>query len=279
VSIQTKIINSVLDLYKGGPLFWFGGISSKFSHSKTIAVQLPSGGRVSVRPGQSDFSVLRQIFRDQGYSIPTVVAARIDREYRRIRANRMTPVIVDAGANIGASSIWLKERFPEAAVVAIEPDPANAALARQNVAGLQDVTVIEAAIGGQTGFVSIISADAAWALRTERAETGYPVITVDQAVSAIISGKLLIAKIDIEGFEHDLFEGDLRWMDDAFAIYIEPHDWLLPGHGSSRSFQSAFGERDFEVFICGENLLYVRRDLEERQASSGASLIHAAPAT
>jgi hypothetical protein len=48
-------------------------------------------------------------------------------------------------------------------------------------------------------------------------------------------------------------------LDDAFAVYIEPHDWMLPGQGSSRSFQAAFGARDFEIFLRGENLIYIRR--------------------
>ena len=47
---------------------------------------------------------------------------------------------------------------------------------------------------------------------------------------------------------------------DVLVVFIEPHDWLMPGEGSSRSFQAAFGQRDFEIFVSGENIIYVRRE-------------------
>ena len=163
------------------------------------------------------------------------------------------------GRILGAASIWFRSRFPEAAIVAIEPDASNAAIARKNIAGLRGVILIEAAVGARAGFVSVIAAEQGWAVKTERASTGCPVVTIDQAVKAVPSGKLLAVKIDIEGFESDLFKSNLGWMDDVSAVYIEPHDWLFPGEGTSRSFQKAFGERDFEIFLRGENLIYMRQ--------------------
>lgn len=267
MNIASKFLSYLSDLSEGGGRFAFGGIMSKFSSAETIAVKLPANGRVFVRPRESDFATLRQVFIGQEYRLPATAIERVDREYQRICASGMIPVIVDAGANIGAASIWLKARFPEATIIAIEPDPSNAFMARKNLAGLQDVVVMEAAIGGEPGFVSIVAAGKSWAVQTERAEAGCAIVTIDQAVATITSGKLLIVKIDIEGFESDLFDGDLRWLDDAFVVYIEPHDWMLPGKGSSRSFQAAFGERDFEIFLSGENLVYVRRE----QQCSGTS--------
>lgn len=247
------------DLRRCGLGFFVAGIVSRLSRADTFLVR-PCGGRqVFVRPRQSDFDTLRQVFRDQEYRLPDSVTARVDREYEQICTSGMVPVIIDAGANIGAASVWFKARFPKAAVIAIEPDPDNAAMARMNVAGLQDVTVLEAAVGGATGFVALVPHDLAWAIKTKRADVGCDIVTIDQAVASIPTGKLLIAKIDIEGFEHDVFAGDLRWMDDVFAVYLEPHDWMLPGKGTSRSFQAAFGDRDFEILLGGENLIYVRR--------------------
>jgi hypothetical protein len=39
---------------------------------------------------------------------------------------------------------------------------------------------------------------------------------------------------------------------------IEPHDWMLPGQMTSRAFQQAMAAHPFEMFIRGENILYVR---------------------
>lgn len=41
-------------------------------------------------------------------------------------------------------------------------------------------------------------------------------------------------------------------------VIIEPHDWMLPGQLSSRSFQQAMARHLFELFMRGENIFYVR---------------------
>jgi hypothetical protein len=43
------------------------------------------------------------------------------------------PYILDCGSNIGLSVIYFKRRFPDARIVAFEPDPANAALLQRNL--------------------------------------------------------------------------------------------------------------------------------------------------
>jgi FkbM family methyltransferase len=255
----SDLLNGLRDLQKIGPSFLLSGISSRVSRKETVLVKISRNIRAEVRPRQSDFSTLQQIFRDQEYLLPTYVAEHVDKELRRIVASGSVPVIVDAGANIGAASIWFRSRFPDATIVAIEPDASNAEIARRNISGLQDVILVEAAVGGEAGFASIVEAEQGWAVQTERADTGCPIVTINQAVRSVPSGKLLIAKIDIEGFESDLFVDNLEWLDEALVVYIEPHDWMLPGEGTSRGFQKAFGERDFEIFIRGENLIYMRR--------------------
>ena len=86
------------------------------------------------------------------------------------------------------------------------------------------------------------------------------VVTVPELVARCGEGaELFIVKVDIEGFESDLFAANLEWLDQAAAVMIEPHDWLLPGSGTSTDFQKAMAERGFDLLISGENLLYVRR--------------------
>ena len=74
---------------------------------------------------------------------------------------------------------------------------------------------------------------------------------------------LFIVKIDIEGFESDLFASQTEWVDDAHVIVLEPHDWLLPGQATSRNFQIVLARHDFDILISGENLIYVRRESPE----------------
>jgi hypothetical protein len=97
-----------------------------------------------------------------------------------------------------------------------------------------------------------------WGARTSRSNTGVRVLTVDDALAMVPNGVLLIVKIDIEGFEQELFSENTEWIDRTTMIIIEPHDWLMPGGRTSRTLQKAMGWRDFDMILDGENIVYVR---------------------
>jgi FkbM family methyltransferase len=63
--------------------------------------------------------------------------------------------MIDAGANIGFSSVYLACRWGATRIVAVEPDPENAELLRRNLAqnGVE-AEVIEAAVGAEDGEAS-----------------------------------------------------------------------------------------------------------------------------
>lgn len=214
-------------------------------------------GTLYFRPADSDLLTLWYTLGAGEYDLARFGhhAAIVTAAYDRIRAQGKTPVIVDAGANIGAASIWFSLRFPEARILAVEPDPANARICRLNTKG-RNVEVVEAAIGARPGSVTLVSADESWGVQTVRGGD-VPIVTVPQLLGRVENAELLIAKIDIEGFESDLFAEETGWIREATAIVVEPHDWMLPGRGTSRTFRQAIGA-DFEMLISGENLIFVR---------------------
>jgi len=235
-----------------------GGLGRKMGQG-VFTVPVQGVGRVHLRRDQSDFHTVRQTFRDRQYAIhsPDVVD-RIQRRYDQILAEGRTPVIVDAGANIGAASLWFGSLYPRAAIIAIEPEPETAAVLRRNLSERPNMTVLNAAVGARPGHVALSNFGHAQGTRTERSEQGCPVVTIRQAVDPVPKGELLIVKIDIEGFEDDLFAENLDWVDEAFAVFIEPHDWMVAGRHYSPNFQPRFGQRDRELFVIDENLLYVK---------------------
>lgn len=217
-------------------------------------------GSVVVRRRNTDMECFRQVFRDGEYSLAVhpAVEARIRARYDALLQLGRTPVVIDGGANVGASAIWFAQRFPEAKVVAIEPDDGNFDLLTRNTAAHSNVAPMRAALGAEAGFVAVRNWGPGWAVRTERAVDGLPIVTVPQAVASVADGGLFLAKIDIEGFERDLFASNLDWIDDAYVVLIEPHDWMLPGQFTSRPFMRAMAAHEFELFILGENLAFVR---------------------
>lgn len=223
-----------------------------------MAVSVRSAGRLFIRRKQSDFSAVRQVWRDEEYKIGNpAIRDRVARRYEAILGEGRTPVIVDAGANIGAASRWFSVLYPQAVVVAVEPDPENLEILRRNADGWR-VEVVPSAIGSEAGFVRLIGLDLGWSTQTERADDGLSIVTVAECVASVPKGKLFIAKIDIEGFEEDLFSGNTDWVADAEVVFIEPHDWMLPDRHTSRHFQTVMARHPFQLFLRGENLIYVR---------------------
>lgn len=211
-----------------------------------------------IRSGESDVAAVRQVFRDGGYAIDfsSPAGSRIFGRYEEILAAGKTPVIVDAGANIGAATLFFQSQFPQAHIVSIEPEPGNLKILQKNTAGCSHVHIMHAAIGSTDGFVSVINDGLGWSARTERSTTGLPIITMKRALSVVPNSLPLIVKIDIEGFESDLFSDNIEWLDETFVVHIEPHDYAMPA--TSLSFQRAMGRGDFEIFIQGDTLTYVR---------------------
>lgn len=233
---------------------------SRLRSDGVATILIPGFGSMHVRAGDSDIAAIRQVFIDRQYDLswPPDLNDRMQSRYEAILAAGETPIIVDAGANIGAAALWFGSRFPDAAVVAIEPDPANAALLKRNLAGRAKQVVLEAAVGSVPGRVSLIREGLSWAIRTTRSERGVEVVTIEDAFRASGGSTPFIVKIDIEGFESDLFSANTGWIARCHAVIIEPHDWLLPGQRSSGSFQKVMGELPFEIFLHGENLVYAR---------------------
>ena len=226
----------------------------------TTDLNLGEFGVITIRPHDSDYTIVRQVFRDREYeAFPVAVQTQLRKAYEAILNSGAVPVIVDAGANIGLASIWFCKIFPAAKIIAIEPEKYNVAILRKNTAPYSQIEVREAAIGAEEGYVNVVSAGCSATVTTERATEGCPVTTVDQAVASVPNGVPFIVKVDIEGFEQDLFGSNLDWIDRSTAIFIEPHDWQFADRVTSESFQRAMGARRFALYISGENLLYVNR--------------------
>jgi FkbM family methyltransferase len=260
-----KILNRVYRLAdEAKALGWkatLQGVRSKWGKG-TLQIAIPDAGKVTIRRRDTDYWTLCQIFVEKQYAVggsSNAVETAIVNRYRDILSSGQTPVIIDAGANIGLAAVWYSKLYPEAIIISIEPDPANFEILGANTAALPNVRGHYAAVGARPGFVEVSrEAGSSWASTTTRSEAGsVQIVTINDLVKSIPGGAALIAKIDIEGFEDDLFSENLSWLDDVCAVIVEPHDWLQPTKTTSRSLQRAFGERSFGLFLRGENLFYV----------------------
>jgi FkbM family methyltransferase len=221
------------------------------------------------RKQSTDESVIKQVLIDQQYNL-----ARIGRSgellafAKQQEANGRRPLIVDAGANMGAASIYFIANMPNALVVAIEPDLENFKLLSKNVEGL-NVEAIRSAISFATGRVRVVDPGRGhWAYRTqpisEGADVGdaVPSITINDIYDSHRSAFFpFIVKIDVEGAEADLFSGNTEWVARTPIIIIELHDWLLPKGGTSRPFLECISKMNRDFVYLGEDVYSIANDL------------------
>lgn len=63
-----------------------------------------------------------------------------------------------------------------------------------------------------------------------------------------------LIKIDIEGFEKNLFEQNVEWIEKFPIIIIEIHDWMMPKQGISLNFLKEISKHERDFILIGENI-------------------------
>lgn len=172
------------------------------------------------RPHTTDMNVFVSIFKD--------------REYRCLDDARDVGLIIDCGANVGYSSAYFLSRFPEAFVVAIEPDPENLAIMEANLApfGSRYRAIHSAVWSHPTGLLldeTTLAKGGEWTRAVRESKNGEK-----PAMTAVDIGTLLaesdydrisILKMDIEGAESVVFSSNYEsWIKKVDAIVIELHN-------------------------------------------------------
>ena len=228
---------------------------------ETLKLRLSEKGERAFRHRgtPADRGVIAQMFETQDYSF-----ARLQRGpelyslYETMVADGRRPLILDLGANIGASAVFFAMHFPRAHIVALEPAADNFALLAENVVGL-DIDARQAAVGAVDGEAALVDpGQGEWGYRTAPG-AGVPVAAAARLVAEKLAAgcEPYIAKIDIEGAEAELFSRDTAWADRFPLLVVELHDWLLPGGGTARSFLRWAAERERDFVSIGENVFSI----------------------
>jgi FkbM family methyltransferase len=205
----------------------------------------------------SDYAVIHQIFQQKVYSLVGWEHKNILENYHQKNYLNCNSLIIDAGANIGASSIFFSEEYSNSLVVSIEPEKNNHTLLRLNTIDKKIIT-LEGAVGSEDGIMYLDdpgNGDVGFRVQSQ----GKYEVNVYSMNNLIEIGRKngampFICKIDIEGGELELFSKNINWINAFALIIIELHDWMLPMQGSSKNFIEAISKLDFEILHKGENL-------------------------
>ena len=137
--------------------------------------------------------------------------------------------IIDGGANIGIASVTFLNEYPEARVVAVEPEPSNFELCRKNLAPYSDrVTLLHGAVWKTSGRLVLDAHEESWANEVHEAPDGQVGSVEAFSVPALIAygpGEVDLFKVDIEGSEKEVFgPGAEDWLPKVRNIAIDLHD-------------------------------------------------------
>jgi FkbM family methyltransferase len=194
---------------------------------------------VYLRVPSSDVQAFAQIF--------------IANEYK-VDVNRDPEFIIDAGANIGLASIYFANQFPNARILAIEPEMGNFEILAKNVETYPNIQPVLGALWGERAEVEVIEGAGNWGFtvetqsgsQTSKGSTGRRVqgMTVDMILENYGVERISILKMDIEGAEVEVFRDSSSWIDRVDSLIVELHERTKPG--CNQSFYSATGGFDIE---------------------------------
>ena len=208
-----------------------------------------------------DFITVFEIFYENNYDLKKFKFwSKIAKDQKKNK----TPLIIDCGANIGCSALYFHQNYPESYIVAIEPEKKNYVLLKKNLKNIKKKETINTAVSSSVyPFKLNESPDSRGhtVTLTQKKNLRSKTVTINQILKKFSKKKysFLIIKIDIEGFEEELFKKNIEWMDKFKIIIIELHDWMKPYNKKSYNFQrSMLKSKKFkDIVISGENLILI----------------------
>ncbi|MFG1422122.1 FkbM family methyltransferase [Roseixanthobacter liquoris] len=221
-----------------------------------ISVALPGSGYVvAMRACTSDIPTFTQVFTRH--------------EYESENLPETARTIVDLGGNIGLASVFFALKYPNAKILAVEPEADNFRMLEDNVRLLGErISAVRAAIWCEDGEINLFteaedgSALGAWGVQVSaEARKGSrltPCYKLPTLMQKFGIDHIDVLKVDIEGAELELFsESTEEWLHKVDLIVAETHERFRPGSHSAVLKALA---ADFEQLPTkGENLFFRRR--------------------
>jgi FkbM family methyltransferase len=220
----------------------------------------------------ADLGVYYQVFINKDYDLSRfILGKRIETLYESLVEQGTQPLIVDAGANIGASAVWFAVSYPRSKIVVIEPAPGNCDLLKRNCTGF-DYELFAGGISSDDGTMFLTDPGCGdWAFRVvEEGSIEVPVFSASKIIDAQIgkAASPFICKIDIEGGENHLFKKNTEWIDKFPLLVVELHDYMLPGDSRSKGFLTSISRYNFDFVPYGENIFCFNNRLLARESGS-----------
>lgn len=215
-----------------------------------VAISFPGiKSPILMRLGTSDVLTFQKIFFKREYDLPLDIHPYL---------------IIDAGANVGYASLFFANKYPDAEIIAIEPEDSNFKMLQRNSSSYPRITSLHGALWSKNAFLRIsnLKVNDKWTFQVGETESGsegtIESFTVEQILKESGLDTIDILKMDVEGAEKEILVKDAsRWMKCVKVMIVELHDHVVPG--CKEALHRATENIYFETFQMGENLVLVRK--------------------
>jgi len=217
-------------LIAGLSLFFKIRLSRSKGRISFLIPELPH--EIFLRRQTTDFYVFEEIFIDEVYKMHV----KTDANY-----------IIDAGANIGLAALYFQRAFPGSRIISIEPESSNFEILELNTSKYSNIERYHKGLWNKKCALKITETNEGnWGFMVEETTDKTNVIEAI-AVSDLLEDHptpvIDIFKIDIEGSEKEVFEGNTDWIPMAKTIIVEVHENLRKG--ATNSVLSALKDFNF----------------------------------
>ncbi len=217
--------------------------------------------KTNLRKDSSDIYVFDQIMINHEYeSLVSLIHSN------KFAAN----VIIDLGANIGLTTLYLKNAFPDSKIICLEPDVENYQMLQKNISlnnNNNGVIPINAAIWHEETELQLDKSfrdGKDWSLSFKQIEGKGRVdkinaITLSSIIQSYSILRIDLLKIDIEGAERFILNKkvDLNFLSITKVIAVEIHDEF----NCREDIYAALRESGFVLFNSGELTIGINPNL------------------
>ena len=215
--------------------------------------------KIRKRPS-SDMDVFSQIYRYMEYK-PVVEV------FQKHFPNDKKLNFIDAGSNIGLTSVYFSTFFPDSHFITIEPDDSNFETMSFNLStnGIEAKEKVKGGVWSTNSFLRIVSDfrdQNDWSFRVEETttQTNLKAYSINYLMEKNHFQTIDILKIDIEGSEKEVLtssKADVSYLAKTKCVAIEIHDEF----DCRESIYEVLRNYNFEFFNSGELTIGINQNL------------------
>jgi FkbM family methyltransferase len=150
------------------------------------------------------------------------------KEVYKFSSTSQVPYIIDAGANVGLSVIYFKQIFPDAEIVAIEPDIFIFDILKYNIDLFEysNIKLVKRALWNVNTVLKFHSEGADGGRISTLLDTKKVINVQTDRLYKYLDKKVDFLKMDIEGAEYKVLEDSKEYLKNVQNIFVEYHSFI-----------------------------------------------------